>query len=53
MKNCLSRKNCENYYPSYIEERGWVNAQILLTNCGYIEKFRLAGIIYKCTKFGF
>ena len=32
---------------------GWVNAQIRLTNCYYIEKFGLVGIIYKYTKFGF
>ena len=31
----------------YIEERRWVTAQILLTNCSYIEKFRLVGIISK------
>ena len=30
----------------YIEERGWVSAQIHLTNCWYIKKFRFAGIIY-------
>ena len=29
---------------NYIEERGWVNDQILLTNCQYIEKFGLGGI---------
>ena len=36
-----------------IEERGWINAQIFLTNCYYIEKFVLVGIIYKHAKFGF
>ena len=36
----------------YIEERGREKAKILLANC-YIEKFRLAGIIFKYTKFGF
>ena len=29
----------------YIEDRGWAKAQILLTNCWYIEKCRLVGII--------
>ena len=33
LKNCLSSKIRKNYYPMYIEERGWVNAQILLMNC--------------------
>ena len=33
LKNCLSRKIWKNYYSMYIEEREWVNAQILLTNC--------------------
>ena len=33
LKNCLSRKVWKNYYSMYIQERGWVNAQILLTNC--------------------
>ena len=37
----------------YIEGRGWVKSKILLTNCEYIEKSRLAGIIYKQRKFGF
>ena len=37
----------------YIEERGWVKTKILLTNCQYIEKIRLAEIIYKYTKLGF
>ena len=37
----------------YIEERGWVNAHILLTNSYYIEKFGLVGTIYKHKKFGF
>ena len=41
------------YYSVYIEERGWVNIQILSTNCFDIEKFWLLGIIYKYTKFGF
>ena len=36
-----------------IEERGWVNAQILLTNCKYIEKIGLVGIIFKYKKLGF
>ena len=36
-----------------IEQRGWVKAKILFTKCYYIEKFRLVGIIYKDTKFGF
>ena len=29
----------------YIEQREWVKAKIPLTNCYYIEKFRLVGII--------
>ena len=29
----------------YIEEKGWVNAEIILTNCSYIEKSVLVGII--------
>ena len=33
MKNCLSKKIWKNYYSIDIEERRWVNAQILLTNC--------------------
>ena len=33
LKNCLSRKSWKDYYSIYIEGRGWVNAQILLTNC--------------------
>ena len=33
LKNYLSRKVWKNYYSMYIQERGWVNAQILLTNC--------------------
>ena len=33
LKNFLSRKIWKNYYSMYIEEREWVNAQILLTNC--------------------
>ena len=37
----------------YIEQIGWVNAQMHLTNCSYIEKFGLVGIIYKYAKFGF
>ena len=36
-----------------IEERGWLNFQILFINRKYSEKFGLVGIIYKCTKFGF
>ena len=28
----------------YIEERGWANAQILLTNCKYIEEFEFFNI---------
>ena len=32
-KKILSRKIRKNYYSMYIEEREWVNAQILLTNC--------------------
>ena len=36
-KSFLSRKNWKNYYSLYIGERGWVNAQMLLTNCKYIE----------------
>ena len=38
---------------SYIEERGCVNAQILFTNCQYIKKFGLVGIICKYAQFGF
>ena len=53
LKNCLSRKSWKDYYSIYIEGRRWVNAQILLTNCQYIENFGLVGIIYKHTKFGF
>ena len=37
----------------YIEEGEWIKAKIYLTNYQYIEKFRLVGIIYKYTKFGF
>ena len=37
----------------HIEERGLVNAKILLINCQYIEKLGLVGIIYKYTKSGF
>ena len=33
VKNCLSKKNWENCYSLYIEERGWVNTQILFINC--------------------
>ena len=29
----LSNKICENYYSIYIEERGWVNAQVILASC--------------------
>ena len=36
-----------------IEQRGWLKAKTLLTKCLYIENFRLVGIIYKYTKFGF
>ena len=28
----------------YIEEKGWVNAQMLLTNCKYIEEFEFVNI---------
>ena len=37
----------------YIEERGWVKAQILLTNCQYFEKIRLVWLIYVYAMFGF
>ena len=33
LKNYLCRKICKNYYSMYIEERGWINTQILLANC--------------------
>ena len=33
LKNCLSRKIWKNHHLMYVEERGWVNAQILFTNC--------------------
>ena len=38
LKNCLSRKIWKNVYSMYIEERGWVNAQIILTDSEYVEK---------------
>ena len=49
------KKIYSSYLAIYIviKQRGWVKAKIRLTNCEYIEKFRLAGIIYKYTKFGF
>ena len=53
LKNCLSIKIWKNYYSMCIEERGWLNFQILFINRKYSEKFGLVGIIYKCTKFGF
>ena len=40
----------------YIEERGWVKAKVLLTNCYYIEKYRLVSrnnIKFGYSKFGF
>ena len=37
----------------YIEERGSVNAHMVVTNSYYIEKFGLVGTIYKYKKFGF
>ena len=51
-KRCYTMKKLE-IYSIYIEEREWVKAKIILSNCLYIEKFRLLGIICKCTKFGF
>ena len=38
IRKMISRNIWKSYYSMYIEERGWVNAQILLTNCFYIEK---------------
>ena len=37
----------------YIEQRWWVKAKIPFDQLQYIEKFRLAGIIYMYTKFVF
>ena len=38
-------KKLEIYYSRYIAERGWVKNKIILTNCLYIEKWRLVRII--------
>ena len=32
------------YYPMYVEERGWIKAEIPLTTCSYIEGYRLVEI---------